>query len=153
MTVFRRIAILALVGSSLSACAGIRDNEGYVYNQELTQSLAPGVDNRDSVRATLGEPTFTSQFEEGDWYYVSRRTSTFAFRQPRLTDTRVIRVSFDEAGNVAAVTETGEERVASIDPEGDVTPTLGRQRSFFEELFGNIGSVSQGGMGQQPPQQ
>ena len=35
----------------------------------------------------------------------------------------------------------GMEQVASISPSGDKTPTLGRDTSFLEELFGNIGAV------------
>ena len=36
--------------------------------------------------------------------------------------------------------------LSSVDPTGDKTPTLGRTRSFFEELFGNIGTISQPGL-------
>jgi hypothetical protein len=57
----------------------------------------------------------------------------------------VLHVRFDEAGNVVAVERTGLERVASINPMGDKTPTLGRDRSFFEELFGGIGQVGSTG--------
>nr|WP_279639192.1 outer membrane protein assembly factor BamE [Sphingomicrobium sediminis] len=146
-----RLFAAAIVALSLSACAGIRDNSGYIYNEELATSIEPGIDNRDSVQATLGQPTFVGQFSDSDWYYVSRRTGTFAFRQPRMTDTRIVRIRFDEAGNVLDVSERGPEAVASIDPEGDTTPTLGRERSFFEEIFGNIGQVNQGGL--QAPQQ
>ena len=42
---------------------------------------------------------------------------------------------------------TGAEEVASISPYGKVTPTLGRKRSLFDELFGNIGTVSAAGGG------
>ena len=38
-----------------------------------------------------------------------------------------------------------EELIASIDPYGRTTPTLGRRKGFFEEFFGNIGTV--GGVG------
>ena len=141
-----RFAGLAALALTLAACAGIRTNQGYIYNQEMSASIAPGTDNRESVIATMGEPTFRGQFGNEDWYYVSRRTSQLAFRQPRLTDTRVIRIGFDQYGNVATVEETGEEKVASIDPVGAETPTLGREKSFFEELFGNIGQVGQPGL-------
>jgi len=52
-----------------------------------------------------------------------------------------LRSSLDNAGNVAAVTKTGVELAVKISPHGDKTPTLGRDRSFFEELFGNIGTI------------
>ena len=43
----------------------------------------------------------------------------------------------------SSVKRTGMELVATIDPSNDKTPTLGRDRSLFEELFGNIGAVGQ----------
>ena len=35
----------------------------------------------------------------------------------------------------------------------DRTPTLGRRRSFFDELFGNIGVLNSGALGQTQPGQ
>jgi hypothetical protein len=36
------------------------------------------------------------------------------------------------------------DKIASITPEKDKTPTLGRESSLLDELFGNIGSVGAG---------
>ena len=42
----------------------------------------------------------------------------------------------------------------NVDPTGKKTPTLGRKRSFFEELFGGIGTVGAPGLpGSQNPGQ
>ena len=135
-------AALAISGLALlGGCAGIRNHRGAVIDQQLAAAVQPGVDNKESVEKTLGRPTFTGTFNPNDWYYVSRDTKQIAFRNPRVTDQTVLRVRFDQAGNVIAVERTGRELVASIDPADARTPTLGRQRSFFEDLFGNIGTV------------
>ena len=139
------IAIITL-GLALSACAGIRDHRGFVIDQTLADGIQVGVDNKDSVTKTLGRPTFTGQFDPNEWYYVARDTAQFAFRDPRVTEKTVLRVNFDAAGNVVAINKTGKELIASVNPTGDKTPTLGRTRSFFEELFGNIGTISQPGL-------
>ena len=130
----------------LSGCAGIREHRGHVLDKELASAIQVGVDNKASVTGTLGRPTFTSQFNENEWYYVARDTTTLAFRDPRVTDQTVLKVRFDAAGNVAAVEQSGKELIANIDPSGGKTPTAGRKRSLFDELFGNIGTVSQGGL-------
>jgi outer membrane protein assembly factor BamE (lipoprotein component of BamABCDE complex) len=133
-----------LVGAAALAAAGcsqVRDRQGYLVDDALVASVQPGVDNRDSVAATLGRPTFVGQFDQRDWYYVSRETRNLGFNHPRPVNQMVLHVRFDEAGNVAAVNRTGLEQVASIDPTTKKTPTLGRDKSFFEELFGNIGQV------------
>ena len=146
---FRALGALVLAGTVVTGCAGYRESRGYIIDQELAAAVQPGVDNKESVQRTLGRPTFTAQFDPNEWYYVSRQTSALAFRQPRVTDQTVLRVRFDQAGNVASVDRTGKELVASIDPYGKETPTLGRRKSFFEEFFGNIGVVGSGVPGAQ----
>ena len=145
---------LAVAGMALlGACAGIKEHKGYVLDKELASAIQVGVDNKQSVEKTLGRPSFTGQFDANDWYYVSRDTKRIAFRSKQVTDQDVLHVRFDAAGNVAAVNTTDETLVAKINPVNDKTPTLGRERSFFDELFGNIGVLNQGALGQQPPGQ
>lgn len=139
-----KVATGMIAAGMLSGCAGIRAHRGAVLDSEMTSAIQAGVDNKDSVAKTLGRPSFTGQFDENDWYYVSRDTRAVAFRDPRVAKQTVLHIRFDRAGNVTAVDTTGKELVASIDPYGKTTPTLGRKRSFFEELFGNIGTVGSG---------
>lgn len=139
------VAIIGM-GLALTACAGIREHRGFVLDTTLADGIQAGVDNKESVARTLGRPTFTGQFDPNDWYYVSRNTQQLAFRDPKVNRQTVLRVQFDQAGNVTSVQKTGKELIASVEPSGDKTPTLGRQRSFFDELFGNIGTISQPGL-------
>jgi len=141
-----KIACLVAGAALLAGCAGLREHKGYILDKELAAGVQVGVDNKDSVTKTLGRPTFTGQFDPNDWYYVARDTAALAFRRPHVTDQTVLHIRFDPAGNVVAVNQTGEELVASISPMKGKTPTLGRDRSFFEELFGNIGTINQAGL-------
>ncbi|HEX8300774.1 outer membrane protein assembly factor BamE [Sphingomonas sp.] len=143
MPIPARALAAALLAAALgtSACTPVRTHQGYVVDKELVDAIQPGVDNRESVLQTLGRPTLTSQFNEGEWYYISRDSSNFGFTSPRAREQQTLRVRFDAKGNVASVDRTGTELIASIDPYGKKTPTLGRKRGFFEDLFGNIGTV------------
>ncbi len=134
----------AVIG--LSSCAEVRNHQGYVIDRALVASVQPGVDTRDSVQATLGDPSFASQFDDGTWYYVSRSTRQFSFGTPKPVSQLTLAVHFDQAGLVTGVDRSGLEQVAHIHPVGDKTPTLGRKRSLFQELFGNIGAVGAAGM-------
>jgi outer membrane protein assembly factor BamE (lipoprotein component of BamABCDE complex) len=131
----------------LGGCSSIRESRGYVRDTLLIDAIAPGVDNQRSVEQTLGRPSFTSQFGQPTWYYVSSITGRGPFRQPRIREHSVLAVTFDAAGNVAAVEKSGMEKVVQLSPDGDKTPTLGRERSFLEDLFGNIGAVGAPGVG------
>lgn len=142
MKVARFKVSAAMLGAALLAgCAGVQAHKGAVIPPELASAIQPGVDNRASVEKTLGRPSFVGQFTPADWYYVARDTKQFAFRNPRVTDQTVLRVRFDRAGNVVSVDKTGKNMIANVDPSDRSTPTLGRKRSFFDEIFGNIGTV------------
>ncbi|MES2175701.1 MAG: outer membrane protein assembly factor BamE [Pseudomonadota bacterium] len=140
------IGLSALVLGA-SGCTRIRTHQGYSIDKLLVDSVQPGIDNRASVEGTLGRPSFISQFGEQDWYYVSREMRALAFSNPKPVEQTVLRVRFDPAGNVTTVDRMGLDQVAHISPMGDKTPTLGRNRSLFNEIFGNIGAVGAGGMG------
>ena len=138
----------------LSGCSSIRESRGFINDPTLTSAIQPGIDNRRSVEATLGRPTFESQFGAPTWYYVSSVTGRKPFVRPRIREHNVLAVQFDAAGNVSSVDRSGVERVAYLSPDGDETPTLGRERTFLEDLFGNIGQVGgvgPGGAGQGGP--
>lgn len=137
---------IVLAAALLAGCAGTRGHKGVVLDPQLAAGVQPGVDNRDSVEKLLGRPSFTGQFTPNDWYYVSRDVSQVAFREPHVTRQTVMIVRFDPKGNVASVQKTGRELVMNVKPSSRQTPTLGRQRSFFEELFGNIGTVGAPGL-------
>lgn len=137
----------ALVVALASSCASIKDHRGYLADQALIDSVQPGVDNQLSIERALGRPTFVSQFGEPTWYYVAIDTKQGPFQAPEPYQQTVLRVRFDQVGNVVAVDRTGMEQVVEINPDGGKTPTLGRERGLFEDIFGNIGSVGAPGAG------
>lgn len=140
-------AALTALAALAGGCSSIRDHRGYLIDTALVDAVQPGVDNQVSVERTLGRPTFVSQFGEKAWYYVSQDTAQTAFRRPQTKAQTILRVRFDAAGNVAGVDRAGTEHVARLDPDGHKTETLGRNRGFLEDLFGNIGSVGAPGVG------
>jgi len=142
-----KIAVLAGALAALGACSSIRETRGYVTDNVLLRSIKPGLDNQRSVEGTLGRPTFSSQYGEPTWYYVSSVTGRKPFVRPKIRTHGVLAVKFDDSGNVIAVERSGVDKVVYLRPEGDKTPTLGRERGFLQDLFGNIGAVGAGGPG------
>ena len=136
------LAAAALV--AVAGCSTIRQNQGYIVDAPLLASVQPGVDNKNSVEKTLGRPTFAAEFDNNEWYYVSRNTRQIAFLQPKATSQAITEISFDAKGNVAKVETRGLEQVANVHPVGDKTPTLGRSQSLLEDIFGGVGALGSG---------
>jgi outer membrane protein assembly factor BamE (lipoprotein component of BamABCDE complex) len=139
------LGLMMAAALATSGCSRIKASQGYLIDETLFTSILPGVDNKESVSRTLGRPTFAAQFDPNSWYYVSRLTGQYAFVAPKTLQQQILIVSFDGTGNVARVERRGLEKVARINPVNDKTPTLGREDSFFDDLFGNIGAVGAGG--------
>ncbi len=138
---------LSVAAMAVSGCTRIRTHQGYLVDNLLVDSIQPGIDNRESVEGTLGRPTFVSEFGEKDWFYVARDMGQLAFANPKPSKQTILRIRFDAAGNVAGIDKRGLEEVAHVSPKDGKTPTLGRDRTLFQEIFGNIGAVGAPGGG------
>ena len=138
--------LVAALAATLPGCSSIRESRGYIVDPLLTNTVQPKIDNQQSVEGTLGRPTFTSQYGTPTWYYVSSITGQRPFNRPRIQTHSVLAVTFDAGGRVTGVKRSGVDQVVFLDPNGDKTPTLGRERGFLEDLFGNIGQVGGGGL-------
>lgn len=141
----RKVAAGVALAAALAGCSSIKEHRGYLADNLLYNGIRAGIDNQRSVEGTLGRPTFTSQFGQPTWYYVSSTSGQRPFGRPKIEDQSVLAIRFDAAGNVAEVDRSGIERVVYLSPDSDETPTLGRERGFLEDLFGNIGAVGAAG--------
>lgn len=145
-----KIALVAALGIGVTGCTSIRESRGYVVDALLVDAIQPGIDNQRSVEMALGRPSFTSEYGQPIWYYVSSVTGRRPFVRPQIKSHSVLAVQFDEAGNVISAERSGIEQVVFFTPDGDKTTTLGRERGFLEDLFGNIGQVGAPGAGGAP---
>jgi outer membrane protein assembly factor BamE (lipoprotein component of BamABCDE complex) len=140
-TRFAALATVAALGFALGGCEHIHDHKGYVIDSQLVGAIQPGVDNRDSVIKTLGHPSLASEFDGGaNYYYWARDTRSFGAGLPKPTAQTMLTVRFARSGDVSAVQKTGTETIRKVSLYRKETPTLGRSRSFFAELFGNLGT-------------
>jgi len=132
--------VLVMAGA-LSGCTTIREKRGYMMEDTLISVIQPGLDDKVSVERTLGRPSFTNTYGQETWFYVSSMTARKPFRSPKIKEHDVVSIHFDRAGNVVSVERAGLEQVVLLNPDRRKTPTLGKQRSFLQDLFGNIGAV------------
>jgi outer membrane protein assembly factor BamE (lipoprotein component of BamABCDE complex) len=156
MTPSRRIAAVCVASLLLimGACTRIKDVKGYIADDQLISTLQPGTDNKSSVQKTLGRPTMISAVDPNRWYYVSQLTQQLAFLRPKPQSHQALAVSFDAKGNLIKAEKLGLDQIVTVDASGDKTPTRGKDSSFWDSLFGDIGrySATGGGAGGGGPQ-
>ena len=123
----------------LSACASRLDSRGNLLDPDKVAELAPGEQSRDEVAAILGSPSSVTPFGSDTWYYISKRTETFAFFAPKVTERQIVVVNFDKKGKIAKVDTVGLEQGQVIDPIDRKTITHGSKMTILEQLVGNLG--------------
>ncbi len=139
-----------LLTSSLaltSACAPVIHNHGYVFEDAPIEQLQRGQMTAEQVKQLLGTPTTSSVIENQTYYYIYIRTETHTYKKPEEVERRVLAVYFGDDGTLSDYGYYGLEEgniVAFIDR---FTPTSGKEMSFLQQIFGNLGRFDSGGGG------
>jgi outer membrane protein assembly factor BamE (lipoprotein component of BamABCDE complex) len=124
----------------MSACAPVVGQNGFQAIDAKPTDIVAGTDTKQTVLAKLGTPSTTSTFERDNvWYYISQVTEKYTYNRPQVTQRSVTEITFNEAGQVAAVNALGLEDGQQLTMNGRETPTRGRQLTILEQLLGNVG--------------
>ncbi len=130
---------LALAGAALAACTPRLDVRGNLPDPDDVLAVQPGITTRDQVAQILGSPTAVGTFDDKTWYYMSKRTETTAFFDPKVLDQEVLVVKFDDNGVVSDMRLYGDENAQTVIPVARTTPNLGQEMTVLQQLIGNIG--------------
>ncbi len=137
---------LATIGAIFSltltvGCTPIADKRGYVRDEPKIESIQVGVDNKESVYQRLGSPSTSATLSMDVWYYITSREERFGFFAPKATFRDITAVAFDEEDYVADIADYGLEDGKVVSYVGRKTPTRGKELTFLEQMFGNIGRL------------
>ncbi|HVG48111.1 MAG TPA: outer membrane protein assembly factor BamE [Rubellimicrobium sp.] len=138
------LAGVMAVALLLGACSPIYRNHGYIPPEAELSGLRVGVDTRDGIIASMGQPTTRGVLGDQSLYYVQSRFRHFAFFPPEEVEREVLALSFLPNGTLGNVERFGLEqgRVVQLSPR--ITAEVFADRTFINQLFGNIGNFDAG---------
>lgn len=126
----------------LTGCAPDLDTRGYETENRDFSKIVPGSSNKQFVEENFGSPSTLSTFHPETWYYVSKKTATTSFFNPKVLEQKAYAVVFDNNDTVTnVIVRTGDE-VHEINPVKRVTPTAGYESGLLREVFSNFGKIS-----------
>jgi outer membrane protein assembly factor BamE (lipoprotein component of BamABCDE complex) len=131
-------ACIALA-SVISACSSRIDQRGNLPDPDVLANIEVGHINKQGVQDLLGTPSSVGLFDVETWYYISEKTETTAFFDPKILDRKVIVIKFDNQGIVSAMNTLTMDDAKQVEMVDRRTPTAGNEYGFFRQLFGNIG--------------
>jgi len=132
--------VLIVSAAMMSACSSRLTVHGSVVDPERLAEVKPGEMTRREVQEILGSPSSKAVFDKESWYYVSSRTESFAFFEPKITERKVVIIRFNKKGIVADVDKLDLKDGKKIEIVERETPTKGKEYTLIEQLVGNVGS-------------
>lgn len=139
-----------LISSALAlstACSPVIHNHGYVFEDAKVDQLQRGQTTPDQVKQLLGTPTTTSVIENQSYYYIYIRQETYTYKKPEEVDRRVLAVYFGDDNTLSDFGYYGIENGNVVSFIDRATPTSGKEISFLQQIFGNLGRFDSGGAG------
>ena len=98
--------------------------------------IVAGTDTRQTVLTKLGTPSTTSTFESDTiWYYMSQTTEKYTYNRPQVTQRSVTEITFNDAGQVAAVRTLGLDDGERLACPIEMDDAAGAQ--FFDKVDGD----------------
>lgn len=134
-----KIGALLLLTLAASACGSNTRVFGNMPDPDVVAEIRPGASRQGDVTGLLGSPSAISPFEERTWFYIGQRMHRFAFFKPTVEERRVLVVSFNDRGVVETMRTLDLTAGRDVDPINRITPTEGRDITFLQQIFGNLG--------------
>ena len=134
---------------ALSACSVIdapHQLRGNHVDADLIKELVPGTSTRADVTSLLGSPTAHGSFDDNTWIYISETTRTRVGRLPGIMAQEVTELTFDQSGVLRDVKHLNQDDGLDVAVVSRATPSPGSEASFLQQLLGNVGKFSTGGV-------
>lgn len=147
--VMRRFASSALAGAllvpalmALGGCDPHFNQRGFVPTPGSTEKLEVGTQSREDVVRLIGSPSAVSTFNPNVWYFISETQESYAFLKPEITQQKVIQITFNDSGRVAAIKNYDLAEARDIVMVQRITPTSGKELTVLEQIMGNVGKFN-----------
>lgn len=129
----------------LSACAMVLSPpqpRGHRIDEELLKELVPGTATKADVIALLGSPTKRATFDDNVWIYIASVTRLRIAQRPALDSQDVTVLTFNEKGTLQSIEQLTQNDAVAVDVVERVTPTPGSERTWMQQLLGNVGRLN-----------
>ena len=135
----QKIIALISVYFFLSACSGIKSNNGYMPVEHNIMQLKVNSTSSSSARLKLGEPALILGNREPIFIYSSQVTNRVLFFEPKVVSRNVLVLYFNKNKKLKKLKRFNLNDGKSFTLNTDATKLNAEQRSLLASLFSNVG--------------
>lgn len=130
--------VTALIATTLlTACAKNYYEQGYKIKEEQVSKLKVNTHTKRDVQRLLGSPSFSSNFTDDTWVYLSTTRYNRPLDQNIIDKRSMIVLSFTN-NKLSSIKQKDENDGAAVKPSKEITETQGRKLNVAEQLFQSI---------------
>lgn len=140
----KNIFYTSLIATTLlvSGCAETITTHGQVIKTQNVKQVVEGQHRKEDVQYLLGSPSATSTFNSNTWYYLSEKKVSQSMNSDKITERRIITVTFNKDGMVEKLTDVITTDIPEVVLNKRVTPTYGQSLGILDQMIDNIGPGS-----------
>ncbi len=135
---FKLLTCAAFTAFAVASCSPTHQIRGNLLQDYQLAEVQTGIDTQSDVLKKLGSPTTKAPFDDNIWYYIGQETEKKGILDPKVTDERIVALSFNEEGVLQDFREVDSERI-ELPYERSKTPTSGNELTILQQLLGNLG--------------
>jgi len=114
------------------------------------KQLVPGVSTQADATALLGSPTAKATFEPNTWLYIGQMTRPVVGGTLAVLSQNVVELRFDDRGVLRGLQTLDKANGLPVTVVARTTPSPGTEASVLQQLFGNVGRFTPGGVNTGP---
>jgi outer membrane protein assembly factor BamE (lipoprotein component of BamABCDE complex) len=139
-------ATLAIAALLMCSCAPKRYGLGVAMRPDQIAEVGNAKTKADVVKI-LGSPQAITMFGTEKWFYADAKGTAIAFFEPTFSQYNITAISFDADNNVSGVETRDVSERDFAQADGNTALPGAKEDGFFAALFGNVGRMNMGGMG------
>ncbi len=128
----------------LTACSATYRNHGFVPPEDELQAILPGVDTRESLALSVGEPSAAGVIRDDAWFYAQYRVRNFAYQAPQVIERDIVAITFDDQGVVQNIERYGLEDGQFVQLSRRVTDSGIGEVTILTQILRNFGRLDVG---------
>jgi outer membrane protein assembly factor BamE (lipoprotein component of BamABCDE complex) len=134
----------------LSGCSffeSVPQARGNRVDADTLKELTPGTSTRADASALLGSPTAKATFDDNQWIYIGAMTRPQIGRTQVVLSQDVVLLTFNDQGVLRDVKQLNKGDALPVTMVARATPSPGSDASILQQLLGNVGRFTPGGLG------
>ena len=135
----QKITLFLFVCFFLSACSGIKSNNGYMPVSENVDRLKINVTTASSAKNILGEPALILGNQEPIFVYSAQITERVLFFEPKVTSRDVLVLYFNKKKKLKKLDKFNLNDGKKIELSAGNTNLKDMERSLLSSIFSNVG--------------